>query len=378
MGITPDQQEAWDLFQELGTKQAVADRLGKARSTVSALIKRAQKWNDVPSGVQSSLNNTGLDALVGHSGWRTEFDENGEKIGNVYWQLPKEDATRQTFEEYVDQVKEAFGDVEKSTPRKKEPLVDTDLLTRYLLTDLHFGMMAWAKESGADYDLKIAADRLHSSMDMLVQSAPSSDTGLICNLGDAFHANDQKNMTPGHGHILDMDGRFAKIAIETTKAFIYCIEAAKKKHRRVKYVAVNGNHDPDQNHWLTIALMMRYENDPAVSIIWNPAKLYARQFGRNLLCLHHGDKTKPERLVFQIADAYSELWGRTHWRYLDTGHIHHDSGKEIGGVSWESHRTIAAKDAHAAGSGYIARQTMKAITVHRERGEVVRNTVGIH
>lgn len=375
--ITPEQQEAWDLYQKLGNKQAVATELGKARSTVSVLIKRAQKHLDLPTGVQSSLTGTGVDAQHAHSGWRTEFDENGEKIGNVYWQMPKEDAARKSLEDYVATIKEAFGDLGKSKPRKVEPIVDTDLLTRYILTDLHFGMMAWARESGADYDLKIAVDRLHTSMDLLVSSAPSSDTGLICNLGDAFHANDQKNMTPGHGHILDMDGRFAKIAIETTKAFIYCIEAAKRKHRRVKYVAVNGNHDPDQNHWLTIALMMRYENDPAVDIVWNPSKLYARQFGRNLLCMHHGDKSKPERLVHQVADTYAELWGRTHWRYLDTGHIHHDSGKEIGGVSWESHRTLAAKDAHAAGSGYIARQTMKAITVHREHGEIVRNTVGV-
>lgn len=375
--MTPEQQEAWELFQELGTKQAVADRLGKARSTVSILIKRAQKWLDVPDGVKSSLENTGVSAEYAHSGWRTEFNDDGEKIGNVYYQLPKEDATRQTFEEYVEQVKEAFVDVGKSKPRKAEPLVDADLLTRYLLTDLHFGMMAWGRESGADYDLKIAIERLHDAMNMLVESAPSADTGLICNLGDMFHANDQKNMTPGHGHILDMDGRFAKIAIETTKAIIHCIEKAKHKHRRVKYVAVNGNHDPDQNHWLTIALMMRYENDPAVDIVWNPAKLYARQFGRNLLCLHHGDRVKPERLALQIADTHAELWGRTDWRYLDTGHIHHDSGKEIGGISWESHRTLAAKDAYAAGGGYVARQTMKAITVHRERGEVVRNTVGV-
>ena len=375
--ITAEQQAAWDLYQKLGTKQAVANELGKARSTVSVLIKRAQKHLDLPSGVQSSLTGTGVDAQHAHSGWRTEFNEAGEKVGNVYWQMPKEEASRKTFEEYVASIKEAFGEVEASKPRKVDPIVNTDLLSRYILTDLHFGMMAWARESGADYDLKIAVDRLHTSMDLLVSSAPSSDTGLICNLGDAFHANDQKNMTPGNGHILDMDGRFAKIAIETTKAFIYCIEAAKRKHRRVKYVAVNGNHDPDQNHWLTIALMMRYENDPAVDIVWNPSKLYARQFGRNLICLHHGDKSKPERLVHQIADTYAELWGRTHWRYLDTGHIHHDSGKEIGGVSWESHRTLAAKDAYAAGSGYVARQTMKAITVHREHGEVVRNTVGI-
>ena len=163
--ITPEQQEAWDLFQKLGNKQAVANELGKARSTVSVLIKRAQKHINLPSGVQSSLAGTGVDAQHAHSGWRTEFNEDGEKIGNVYWQMPKDSEDRKTLEEYVANIKEAFGDVGQSTPRKQEPIVDTDLLTRYILTDLHFGMMAWARESGADYDLKIAVDRLHKSMD---------------------------------------------------------------------------------------------------------------------------------------------------------------------------------------------------------------------
>ena len=370
--MTPEQREAYDLYQELKSQDKVAVRLGVSRAAVRERLKRAEKHIKADPGIKQAMSATGLNDISNlHSGW-LKTDE-----ASLYFQVPQEGSSKETFEDYVESVKQAFGDVDQSALREVDPVCNTDLLTRYIWADLHFGMMAWAAESGDDYDLKIAGSRLRSSMRSLVDASPASDTGLICNLGDIFHANDSKNMTPESGHILDSDGRFAKIAIETTRAVVECIEMAKLKHRRVKYVAVAGNHDKDQIHWLTIALMMRYENDPAVDIVWCPSKLYARQFGKNLLCMHHGDKVKADRLVMQIADMHANLWGSTFWRYLDTGHIHHDSSKEIGGMVWESHRTLASKDAYAAGGGYVARQTIKSITVHREHGEVMRNTVGI-
>jgi hypothetical protein len=128
---------------------------------------------------------------------------------------------------------------------------------------------------------------------------------------------------------------------------------------------------------MAIAMQLRFENDPRVTVHFHPRKLWAMQFGRVLLAAHHGDKTKPDRLAMQVADDYAKMWGQTHWRYLDTGHIHHDHGRDIGGIYWQAHRSIVGRDAHAAAMGYTSRKTMKAITVHRERGEVLRNTVGI-
>jgi hypothetical protein len=196
-------------------------------------------------------------------------------------------------------------------------------------------------------------------------------------LGDTLHQNDSKNMTPTSGHILDVDGRFAQAAMAAVRAHVSMIEAAKAKHKNIDVVVLAGNHDPDFTHMLAIALVMRYEMDERVTIHFNPAKLWVWEFGRNMLAAHHGDKTKPERLVQQVADVHAPIWGRTYWRYLDSGHIHQDSSKDIGGMSWESHRAITTRDAAAAGFGYTGRSTMKCITVHRERGEVMRYTASL-
>ena len=45
----------------------------------------------------------------------------------------------------------------------------------------------------------------------------------------------------------------------------------------------------------------------------------------------------------------------------------------IPGVTCESFRTLAAKDAYAAGHGYRAGRDMRCIVHHREHGEVERH-----
>jgi hypothetical protein len=66
------------------------------------------------------------------------------------------------------------------------------------------------------------------------------------------------------------------------------------------------------------------------------------------------------------------MWGRTKFRFLFTGHLHHHKSADIGGVQWEQLRAVTAKDAYAVAHGYTARAEMQAVTYHKERGEVSR------
>lgn len=78
-----------------------------------------------------------------------------------------------------------------------------------------------------------------------------------------------------------------------------------------------------------------------------------------------------------MATDRAKDWGETEFRYLHTGHIHHDTMKEYPGVKVESFRTLAAKDAYATWNGYRSGQDSKAIVYHRDFGEVERHTVNI-
>lgn len=369
--LTERQELILQLYQELGTDQAVADKLGISRPSVNITRNKALRKLEADDGVINAMSKAGLQDYDNvHSGWLKTDD------ASIYFVNPKiEDGAQR--DNLIETFKEALKDAPRSFPTKAPSLTDDDLLTKYILADLHMGMRAWEPEAGENYDLDIAVERLQTTFSTLVQSTPNSKVGLIENLGDTFHSNDHKHMTPGSGHILDSDGRFTKIMYETVKAVVTLVEELKEKHETVQYVGISGNHDVDANHYLTIALMMRFHDDPRVDIIWNPAKMWCHRFGKVLLAAHHGDRTKPDRLAMQVADDFAAEWGQTKWRYLDTGHIHHDSSKDIGGVFWESHRTLAARDAYATGSGYVTRSTLKAVTYHKERGEIIRNTVGV-
>jgi hypothetical protein len=81
---------------------------------------------------------------------------------------------------------------------------------------------------------------------------------------------------------------------------------------------------------------------------------------------------KHEGLPGVMAADRAEEWGQTKHRYWYTGHVHHTAVKEFPGVVCESFRTLAAKDAYAAGHGYRAGRDMRCIVLHKDHGEVAR------
>lgn len=367
--MTPAQRQALDAYEKAGNNQTAAARaLGIARSSFQERLSRAKNHLQLDPGIQDALADVGIqDHAKVRDGWLKT------KGASVRFVMPEDNSA---LERYADIVAEAMSKVPAARPTSR-PQTNSDLLTRYIIADLHLGLHVWAEQCDQDYDIKIATERLHSSMADLTSSTPRSEVGVILNLGDMFHANDQRNVTPTSNHLLDMDGRFPKIALAGVDAIVSCIEMAKNKHARVIYAGVPGNHDPDQFHWLTIALMRHYRDDPRVDVRWNPRDFFFHQWGKVMLAAHHGHKASWQKLVMFIADQQSRMWAETNWRYLDTGHLHHDAAEEIGGMYCQRHRTIAARDRYSFGSAYTNRQTMKAITVHKELGEVLSSTTPI-
>ena len=372
--MTPRQREIYEVVKRLGSKTAAAKELQIDKAYVRRAYALAEAWLNSDEGILEALESTGLSLETGKHGWRRVQNKETGSWDSVFW---KAESLKDDLATWAELFKEALGSVPQPLVAPTPDNVSHDLLPRYLIADVHFGMRAWKDETGAEYSIEIAAQRLSEASAMLINAAPYTDRAIILNLGDTLHQNDSKNMTPTSGHILDVDGRFAQAAMAAVKSHVAMIEAAKTKHKHIEVVVLAGNHDPDFTHMLAIALVMRYEEDERVTVHWNPSKLWVFEFGRNMLAAHHGDKTKPDRLAMLVADVYAPMWGRTYWRYLDTGHIHQDSSKDIGGIFWESHRAITTRDAAAAGFGYTGRSTMKCVTVHRERGEVMRYTAGI-
>lgn len=271
----------------------------------------------------------------------------------------------------IEDAKGAFGPV---APPKVH---DRDLLTLIPMGDPHFGLMTWAQEVGSNFDLKIAEDLTFAAVDRLCQLTPSSETAMLLNLGDFYHADNSTNRTPRSGVDLDVDGRFQLIAQVGLRAMVRCIRRLLERHNQVIVRNNRGNHDPHQAYMLSLALDGIFCDEPRVFIEMTPASFYYYRFGKTLIGSTHGDGAKLNDLPLIMATDVPDDWAAATWRVWHCGHFHHDQTKEHPGCRVETHRTLAANDAWHRHQGYRSGRDMKAIIYSRSHGEISRIRCGL-
>lgn len=269
----------------------------------------------------------------------------------------------------------ACEDLPRVPARKSAGVFLKHLMACYPIGDAHIGMLSWPEETGESWDLSIAERVQCGAMAHLVEGAPAAEKATIVNLGDWFHYDGLEPVTARSGHVLDSDGRYAKMVRVGMKVMRQCIESALSKHRTVHVINVVGNHDDTGALWMSIALGHMYANEPRVTIDQSPAAFTYFRHGKVLVGCHHGNTCKPDKLAGVMAADRPKDWGDSEHRYWWLGHVHHESVKEYPGVRLETFNTLAAKDAWATASGYRAARNMKCIVLHAEFGEVARHTV---
>ncbi len=254
---------------------------------------------------------------------------------------------------------------------------DDDLATLYPLADLHLGLLSWEKETGHNYDLKIADALITQTAARLIQGAPNSEQAVILGLGDLLHSDGYDPMTRRSKNVLDVDGRYPRVLYTAVLLLIAVIDMALQKHQSVLVRILPGNHDDETAIAVTLAIKMRYQNEPRVTVDDDPGRFWFWEWGKVLLGATHGDKAKMADLGMVMAARQPEAWGRTKFRHGFTGHVHHERVRELGGVRVESLQSPAAEDAWHAGMGYCSGRSMIAITYHKDRGEILRQRANI-
>jgi hypothetical protein len=249
------------------------------------------------------------------------------------------------------------------------------LLALYVLTDFHLNMLAWNKEGGADWDLKIAETTGMAALRALADGAPDAETAILDIGGDWHHSDSYTPVTPAHGHVLDADSRFGKSADVSIRMIRAMVSILLNKHGRVIVIFAEGNHDPMTMLWMRKLFAALYENEPRVTINDSELPYYVHQHGETMLCFHHGHLKKNEQLPLLFAAQFPAIWGATRKRYCHTGHRHHVEEKEHSGMTVVQHPTLAARDAYAARGGWIAERAATATTYHAVYGKVATNSV---
>lgn len=301
-----------------------------------------------------------------------------DSAGNVVQQWVKTREDQLSPEAIKDAIKAALAEYEGAA----EPVVspddtEADLATVYVLADWHVGLLAWGRETGQDYDLKIAQDTIRRSVQRLVSTTPKAGQAVILGLGDLLHSDGFDNVTPASKNRLDVDGRYPRVLRVATDLILYTIDLALRKHESVIVRILPGNHDEQSAIAVSLALSMYFSNEPRVTVDDSPGRFWWWTWGSVLLGATHGDKARMDDLPLIMATRNAEAWGKSKFRYGYTGHIHRKTGIEKSGVTVESFQTPVAPDAWHIEQGYGAARSMTAITHHKRDGEILRNKVNI-
>ena len=259
---------------------------------------------------------------------------------------------------------------EKALPAPLQTLAH--LLNCYVITDYHLGMNAWAEETGAAWDMKIAEDTLVGWFGAAIAQAPDSHTGVFAQLGDLLHWDGIQAVTPTSGHVLDADTRFQKLVRVAISVIRRVTAMLLQKHERVVLLMAEGNHDLASSAWLRELFAALYADEPRIEVITRPDPYYCIEHGRTSLFFHHGHKKRMDSLETVFIAKFREVFGRTKHSYAHTGHLHHNVLRETNTMQIEQHRTLAAPDSHASRGGWMSGRDAKVITYHAEHGEVGR------
>lgn len=367
--------EALRIVSEYGSISEAARQLDINRETLQHRVNRAR--NKVARGTLDPELSTRVPEGHKVKGVSTLYREDGT-IG-LQWvktdidQSKVEDAFKTAIQDLCDNLKGKAPQIER--PK----YTDADVLTVVPMGDPHFGLLSWKPETGEDFDTGKAEEMTFGAVDMLTDMTPASGTAMLLNLGDYFHADDSTNRTPRGQNVLDVDGRFQKVASIGFRAMVRCIERLLEKHGEVIVRNNPGNHDPHQAQMLNIAVGAYFHSEPRVLVDPSPSSFYYYRFGKTLIGSTHGDGAKLADLPLIMANDVPRDWADADFRVWHVGHFHHNQRlghKDLTGCEVETHRTLAAGDAWHKHQGYRAIRDMKAISYHREYGEISRVRVG--
>lgn len=404
---TAVQWQVWQTYCEVGSIGKVAATLNRDKETIRKhllmLEKKCGQKADLPEyslthPAAPGMVSRGTSEMVNQDGevertwYKTtregrDLDSIKERIPNAYIAktsslLDAEGLVQQHWVTYRPEAEKEIElaqaivdglamDLPKVKP-SKAPKVSEDLMTCIPMGDPHFGMYAWAEETGNDFNLDIAREDLCGAVDYLVRQAPPSAICAIINLGDFFHADNLEGKTTRSGNVLDMDTRLPKVIQVGVAALRQAIKTALKRHQKVIVINAIGNHDDVLSMALSVMLANIYENEPRVEIYDQPTRRHYITFGQNLIGVTHGHQTKDRDLPQIMATEKPEDWGATKYRTWFRGHHHQDRVEEFAGCRVEQFQTLAPGDAYAVGNGYLSGRSMKALVLHKEYGEQAR------
>ena len=250
------------------------------------------------------------------------------------------------------------------------------------LFDFHFGKLVWGKESGINYDLKIAKKLFIDCVQKIINLAtPYQIEKILFIVGnDFFNVNSSAAQTFS-GTPQSEDERWKKTFAEGWKLVRDAIDRL-SVIAPVDVLDIPGNHDFESAFYLGEVLAGVYENNTNVKVDNGPKLRKYYRYGNNLIGFTHGKDEKINELPLIMANEAGIDFSTTAFREWHLGDKHHKKDikwiatEEIKGVTVRILRSLSATDQWHYSKGYINNvRAGEAFIWHKKNGLICNLSV---
>lgn len=363
--------EAIRLKVEHGNNVAAFKATGIPANTLGHRQRIARERGlHLSPGIRGAIQNAAITPGEAQGGWIVNVDpETGSRI-STRWKMPE-----QAGESQLEKIKDAFSDIPAAPPIIQSEHSTKGKIGFFPHSDVHIGVDVDEDRAGRDYTPDIAVERMKDGFSQLHSSIPPCETAIILNNGDLTHANDDRDVTVKSQHRLKVKGSHRSNLRLAVAATVWQIDMALQRSERVIYRPNRGNHDPNTPDTLSIALGLRYANEPRVTIDASEREVWVYQRGLVFLSAWHGDKRKPKDVCADLPGLFPEQFGASRFWYGFTGHYHGPESGVHGSIHWWQLPSVCSPDQHSADANYSDDAAMRAMMFCERGGIKNDNTV---
>lgn len=384
-----------EAVERLGSQRKAATELGLSRR---ALQRRLYEYK--------SNSNEFLDSQAQETG----FDP--DQV-NHYWVKTKEGSFHVKKDANIDYNKLREHFLEEAAyyapkyfynPFNKEPQFNSnEHLLVIDIADVHFGKLSLSEETGQEYNLDIASQRMREGVNNLInKSKVHGIDRIVFVLGnDALHIDNPFRKTTS-GTPQDTDGQWWSAYKVAKSCYVAAIEELALL-APVHIVFNPSNHDYQSGWMLADSVSSWFANHPRVNTEDGSLSIAHRkyvQYGENLLGFTHGDGAKESDLPNLMQYEARAAWGQTKFGYWHCHHLHVKDRKSYGKQNYriekdhigvtvlnsgkerdpnnsvfvEVIRSPSAADGWHSRNGYVGNAAVECFLYHETNGQVARFT----
>ena len=316
-----------------------------------------------------------------------ECNEVGIDVNSVshYWYKSKKFSifakpNEYTRDEFLKSIEDLISKYSPSYPHIDYPKREDGHLLIINPADVHIGKFADSLETGEDYNIEIAKERVREGVKGILRNAEGYPIQkiLFCIGNDILHTDNTMGsttrLTPQ-----DTDGKWFRHFTEALELYVEIVEML-IQIAPVDCVHSMSNHDYMSGFHLAHALKSWYRNTDSVYVDADPKHRKYYSWKNSLIGLTHGDGAKLNNLPLHMAQEEPKKWAETKFRYWYLHHLHHKqrykfmSSFDNIGVTVEFLRSPSGTDSWHFSKGYTG--SIKAVEgfIHNKYGQIAHLT----